>query len=77
MNLTKIERMDILIRTNATGSPTDFAQRMGMSTRSLFNYINYMKTRLNAPIEYSNTMQSYFYKESGLIKIGWYQKNEG
>ncbi|MFM2285060.1 MAG: hypothetical protein RLZZ543_557 [Bacteroidota bacterium] len=74
MDLNKIERMDLLIRTNATGSPTDFAQRMGMSTRTLFNYINFMKTQLRAPIEYSNTLQSYFYKERGVIKLGWYQE---
>jgi hypothetical protein len=72
MDLTKIERMDLLIRTNATGRPVDFARRMGMSSRSLFNYINFMKVKLNAPIEYSNTMQSYFYTEKGVIKLGWF-----
>ncbi len=71
MDLTKIERMDLLIRTNATGSPNDFARRMGMSSRSLFNYINFMRVRLGAPIEYSNTMQSYFYTDKGMIKLGW------
>ena len=74
MDLNKIERMDLLIRTNATGSPTDFALRMGMSTRTLFNYINFMKTQLRAPIEYSTTLQSYFYKERGVIKLGWHQE---
>jgi tetrahydromethanopterin S-methyltransferase subunit H len=72
MDLTKIERMDLLIRTNATGNPSDFARRMGMSSRSLFNYINFMKTKLNAPIEYSSTMQSYFYTEKGWVKLGWF-----
>lgn len=72
MDLTKIERMDLLIRTNATGNPKDFARRMGMSARSLFNYLNFMKIRLGAPIEYSNNMQSYFYTEKGMIKLGWF-----
>ena len=72
MDLNKIERMDLLIRTNATGSPTDFAKRLGISTRTLFNYINFMKSQLRAPIEYSNTMQSYFYTERGLLKLGWH-----
>jgi tetrahydromethanopterin S-methyltransferase subunit H len=72
MDLTKIERMDLLIRTNATGNPSDFARRMGMSSRSLFNYINFMKSSLNAPIEYSSTMQSYYYREKGVIKLGWF-----
>ncbi len=71
MDLTKIERMDLLIRTNSTGRPVDFARKMGMSSRSLYNYINYMKTKLNAPVEYSSNMQSYFYKDKGSIKLGW------
>jgi hypothetical protein len=71
MDLTKIERMCLLTRLNATGRPVDFAERMGMSPRSLFNYINFMKSKLNAPIEYCNTKQSYCYKEKGIIKLGW------
>lgn len=30
-----------------------------------------MKTKLNAPVEYSSNMQSYFYKDKGSIKLGW------
>jgi hypothetical protein len=71
MDLTKIERMCSLIRMNATGTPVEFASKMGMSSRSLFNYINFMKSRLNAPIEYSITMQSYFYTEKGMIILSW------
>jgi hypothetical protein len=71
MDLTKIERMCSLIRSNATGRPDEFARRMGMSSRTMFNYISFMKSSLNAPIEYCNKMQSYYYKEKGLIKMKW------
>ena len=72
MDLNKIERMDMLIRRNATGNPTVFATKMGMSNRSLHNYINFMKVQLRAPIKYSATMQSYHYAENGRFRIGWY-----
>ena len=39
-----------------------------MSSRTLFNYISFMKSSLNAPIEYCNKKQSYYYKEKGLIQ---------
>lgn len=79
MDFTKIERMDLLIRNNSTGRPIDFAKKLNMSERSLYNYINFMRIQLNAPIEYSNEMQSYFYTEPGVIYLGWHpsSKNNG
>ena len=75
MDLTKIERMCSLIRMNATGTPVEFASKMGMSSRTLYNYINFMKTKLNAPIEYCNTKQSYYYKTKGQVNLGWTPEN--
>jgi len=72
MDLTKIERMDLLIRTQSTGRPNEFAEKMGISPRSLFNYLSFMKDQLSAPIKYSNEMQSYYYEEKGSIKMGWF-----
>lgn len=72
MDLTKIERMDLLIRTQSTGRPNEFAEKMGISPRSLFNYLSFMKDQLAAPIKYSNEMQSYYYEEKGSIKMGWF-----
>lgn len=76
MDITKIERMDVLIRNNSTGRPSDFASKMSMSTRSLYNYINFMRTQLGAPIDYSNDMQSYYYTEPGVIRLGWHPKRK-
>ena len=74
MDLHKVERMDLLIRTNATGNPKVFAEKLSISTRTLFNYINFMKIKMGAPIEYSTTKQSYYYSEPGEFKMGWYKK---
>lgn len=67
--------MDLLIRTQATGRPKEFADKMGISTRSLFNYLSFMKDQLSAPIKYSNELQSYYYEERGSIKMGWFSAN--
>jgi len=76
MDFTKIERMDVLIRNNSTGRPSDFANKLNMSERSLYNYINFMRFQLRAPIEYSNEMQSYFYSEPGVMHLGWYPSSK-
>ena len=74
MDLNKIERMDLLIRTNATGAPKAFAKSLSISTRTLYNYIRYMRNNLGAPIVYSHSRQSYIYLEPGEVKVGWYKK---
>lgn len=74
MDLRKIERIDTLIRTNATGNPIEFASKLGISTRTLYNYINFMRDRYGAPIVFSPEKQSYVYLEPGEFKIGWYNR---
>ena len=76
MDISKIDRMDLLIRNNSTGRPAEFASKMGMSTRSLYNYINFMRVQLGAPIDYSNEMQSYYYTEAGIIRLGWHPQKK-
>jgi predicted DNA-binding transcriptional regulator YafY len=52
--------MDTLIRLKATGSPKTFAGKIGISERTLFEYLNVLK-ELGADISYSKAAQSYFY----------------
>ncbi|WP_106793044.1 DNA-binding protein [Aquimarina sp. Aq78] len=68
-----IERMDQLIRLQATGSPEKFAQRLGISRTKLYRMINLMK-QLNAPIEYGATIQSYVYTEVVGFTFGFYRR---
>ncbi|WP_438423648.1 hypothetical protein [Aquimarina macrocephali] len=67
-----IERMDQLIRLQATGSPEKFAQRLGISKTKLYRMINLMK-QLSAPIEYGTTIQSYVYTEAVGFTFGFYR----
>ena len=62
--VNRIERLDRLIRMKATGTPDQLAERLGMSKRSVINYLNLMKEN-GAPIKFSYSRQSYFYDEEG------------
>ncbi len=68
-----IERIDQFIRLQATGSPEEFAFRLGISKTKLYRIINTMK-ELNAPIKYDITIQSFVYKEIVSFKCGFYSR---
>ncbi|SHJ47103.1 hypothetical protein [Aquimarina spongiae] len=70
-----IERIDQLIRLQATGTPGDLAHRFGISKSKLYRLINTMKS-LNAPVEYDVVVQSYVYSEAVGFRFGFYQKKE-
>ncbi len=66
-----IERIDRLIRMEATGNPVDLASRLGISRAQTYRIIDIMKD-LNAPIEYDFTIQSFVYAEHVNFKFGFY-----
>ncbi len=67
-----IARMDMLIRMQATGSPKQFASRLGISKTTLYRVLNTMK-ELEAPIRYDNTIQSFVYAEPVGFEFGFYK----
>lgn len=55
-----IERIDQLIRLQATGSPEKLASRLGVSRAKVYRLIDTMK-ELNAPVSYDFSRQSFIY----------------
>jgi len=66
-----IERIDRLVRMQATGTPEDLAYRLGVSKTKLYRAINTMRD-LNAPVTYDITIQSFVYKEEVGFRFGFY-----
>ena len=71
--LYRLEHIDNLIRIKGTGTPDQLAHRLGMSRRSLFDYLNLMK----APIKYCSHRQSYYYETEGRFMAMCTFKQEG
>lgn len=63
-----MRRMDQMIRLQSTGSPEVFASRLGVSERSMFNYLGLLKG-LGAPIRFSRSSDSYIYFEDGRTRL--------
>ncbi len=69
-----IERIDQLIRMQATGNPLELSDRLGISKTKLYRTINTMR-ELNAPIVYDMALQSFIYEASVGFSFGFYHKN--
>ncbi len=68
-----IERIDQLIRLQATGNPVELADRLRISKTKLYRTINTMR-ELNAPIIYDVRLQSFVYEASVGFRFGFYHK---
>ena len=54
--------MHNLILAERTGGPKNLAFVLGVSIRSVYNYIGFMKKEMGAPIAYNVQNTSYYYK---------------
>lgn len=68
--INRLKRMDDLIRRGATGSPDEFARRMGLSNSMLMIYLSEMR-KLGAVISYCSERQTYQYLTPCELKFGF------
>lgn len=68
--LDRLKSIDLLIVKRSTGNAHKLAEKLGITERSVYNYLNLMKT-MGAPIVFSSFYQSYTYKDNGSFHIGF------
>lgn len=71
----RLEYLDYLIRRKATGSPDILSKKMKISVRTVFGYIDILKS-LNAPIAYNKQKETYYYTESGFFYFKFQKEKE-
>jgi transcriptional antiterminator len=64
MDIRIIQYLHDLILKAETGSPKKLAEELGLSERSVYNYILYMKNEMGAPIRFQRQKNSYVYTEN-------------
>jgi len=67
--IERLKRMDDLIRRKATGTPYEFAARLGIGKSVLMDELRELK-ELGAEITYCRDSQSYYYEREFILKIG-------
>ncbi len=70
----RVEQMHYLIKNKATGTPDQFAGKVGLSRRSLFLWIEQLRDDFNFPIAYDPARKSYFYTSEGEFVFGFNHK---
>lgn len=68
--IERLHRIDHLIRIKGTGTPNELADKIGLSERSIYEYIKLLKER-GAPIIYSRSRRSYVYLKPGMFNAGF------
>jgi hypothetical protein len=71
--IDRLIRMDALIFMKATGTPNEFADKLGIKRSTLFQTLQEIR-RMDVDIKYSCARQSYYYANGKRIKI--YIKSE-
>lgn len=66
--LKHLQRIDHLIRIRGTGSAGELAEKLGISRRNVYYYLDLMKD-YGAPIKFCHSRQSFYYDEEGIFLI--------
>jgi hypothetical protein len=66
--IVRLSHLDQLIYLKSTGTPASLSRKIGLSERSIFDYLKLMK-ELGAPIHYSRARSSYYYRSGGRFNI--------
>jgi predicted DNA-binding transcriptional regulator YafY len=73
--LHRLIRLDHLINHKSTGTPADCAMKIGISERSLYDYLKILKD-MGAPVKFSRGRRTYYYAEGGHFHISFLPKEK-
>jgi DNA-binding transcriptional regulator LsrR (DeoR family) len=65
-----IERADRLIRLETTGTPNEFAAKLGISRASLFRLLEELKN-IEVPVKYCYKYKTYYYEYPVKIQFSY------
>jgi hypothetical protein len=65
-NLDRVIRIDSLIHMRATGTPEEFARKLGIRRSTLFQWLQEMR-HLDVDIRYSCSLQTYYFADERRI----------
>ncbi len=71
MDIRKIITINELIRKQRTGKPKALATRIGVSERTIYNYIRFIKNTLKAPVKWNAMKETYVYETNGKLNFEW------
>lgn len=70
VDLKLLKKIHAIVLTETSGRPDLMASKLGISRRFLYMNLHYMKKELGAPIVYSRTRFTFYYREEWEFYIG-------
>ena len=67
IDLQKLINIDHLVHIRRTGTPAEFARKVGLSRSTLFEYIAYLRDELQVGIAYNRYETTYYYDGADLL----------
>ncbi len=74
MNIEKFKYFIHLVEKERTGNATELAQKLEVSERTIYTYVNVLRSDLNAPIAFNRYKQTYFFSKPGRLLWEWTKK---
>ncbi len=71
MNIKKIKYFIHLVEKERTGAPKDVAVILEVSERTIYHFVQILKTDFNAPIVYNQYRKSYLFERKGKLNWSW------
>lgn len=68
--LERLQRMNQLIKAERTGNPDEFSERLGISRRQLYSYIESIKD-MGADISYSKNKRTFYFCNGHEVEISY------
>jgi len=74
-NIDKLKVINSEIKNKQTGTPEEFAKKLGISRSMLYNYLEEIKT-LGAGIKYNRKLRTFYYENDFDVKMEVHFDNE-
>ena len=63
-HINRLQQLDQLIRMKATGTPTQLAEKLGISESAWYKIRDELVQDFSVPIQYCKVRKTYFYAEA-------------
>jgi hypothetical protein len=71
MNIEKVKFFIHLIEKQRTGTPAELAEKLKVTERTIYSYVNILKNEMRAPIEYNKFRKTYQFERPGRLHWEW------
>ncbi len=76
MKIKNIQNLNFLIKSESTGSAAELGQKLGISQRMTFKYLEIIKDQFKAPVKYDKSRKTYFFDGNGELDLNWRDQNK-